>query len=65
MLAMAGLDATREPEQPGIEPRESRAAIAGHFRVTPTGEIVLEPRFDDIRSSVLTRRVQPTEAGAE
>lgn len=50
MLAMAGMGTASDPEQPAIEPRDSHAGIAGRFRVTPTGEIVLEPKFDDIRS---------------
>jgi cytochrome c553 len=48
MLAMAGM-AVSEPT-PAIESSPDDAGIAGRFRVTPTGEIVLEPKFNDIRA---------------
>lgn len=51
MLAMAGMAVTATPDESpasiGMKPANS--GIAGRFRVTPTGEIVLAPAFKDMR----------------
>ena len=52
ILAMAGMAIADPPQTPGpsIEPRPSDPGIAGRFRVASSGEIVLEPRFSDMRA---------------
>jgi cytochrome c553 len=50
MLAMAGMAVGAPTPKPDIEANPEDAGIAGRFRVTPTGEIVLEPKFNDIRA---------------
>lgn len=51
MLAMAGM-AINEPAAslPRIQARPDDAGIAGRFQVTPNGEILLRPKFNDIRA---------------
>ena len=40
----------RSTPKPSSEVDPGDAGIAGRFRVTPTGEIVLAPKFNDIRA---------------
>lgn len=66
MLAMAGMGATAKPDisKPEIEPSEDHSGITGRFRVTPGGEIVLEPTFRDIRGIAgLTGKFQISASG--
>ena len=66
MLAMAGMgDQTKpEPSRSGIETKEDDSGISGRFRVTPTGEIILEPQFKDIRGIAgLTGKFHITASG--
>ncbi|MGB5252847.1 MAG: c-type cytochrome [Sedimenticolaceae bacterium] len=52
MLAMAGMaiDGQAAASLPAIEVQPDDAGIAGRFQVTPAGEILLKPKFNDIRA---------------
>jgi cytochrome c553 len=51
MLAMSGMTITWSPgeSQAPVEMRPADSGVAGRFRVTPAGEIVLAPVFQDMR----------------